>query len=224
MKQNADRISRLSQWEMVYASMALILVSLFAMLAAYSRSDAEKMAVLKTGFGYDASGKGVLISSAMEDMRRLSRKHGVDREVQLTRTAGGFKAVMQNRMLFDPGQALIHSDIHPYLNAIGAMAKKWAFTVEVQGHTDSLPIHTDLFASNWDLSTARAVNVLRYFLEKAGMDAHRLSAVGFGPYRPVADNAMAEGRAANRRVEIHFGIDSKRPASNKKDQTDEPRK
>lgn len=224
MKQETDRISASSQWEMVYASMALILVSLFAMLAAYSRSDAEKMAVLKSGFESGAGGKGALISSAMEDMRRLSRRHGVDREVQLIRTAGGFKAVMQSGILFDPGQAWIHPDMHPYLNAVGAMAKKWAFTVEVQGHTDSVPIHTDLFASNWELSTARAVNVLRYFLEKAGLDAHRLTAVGFGPYRPVAGNAAVDGRAANRRVEIHFGIDSKGPASDKKDGADEPRK
>jgi chemotaxis protein MotB len=200
---------------MVYASMALILVSLFAMLAAYSRSDAEKMAVLKSGFESHAGGKGVLISSAMEDMRRLSRRHGMDREVQLIRTAGGFKAVMQSGILFDPGQALIHPDMRPYLNAVGEMAKKWGFTVEVQGHTDSVPIHTDWFASNWELSAARAVTVLRYFLEKAELDAQRLSAVGFGPYRPVADNAVADGRAANRRVEIHFGIDSKESATSK---------
>ena len=205
----------MSQWEMVYASMALILVSLFAMLTAYSRSDAEKMGILKTGFGSDGSRKGVLISSALEDMRRMSRQHGVDRKVQLIRTAGGFKAIMQNRMLFDPGQAIIHSEIHPYLNAIGAMAKKWNLAVEVQGHTDSVPIQTAAFASNWELSAARAVTVLRYFLEKAGLDAQGLSAVGFGPYRPVADNAVAVGRAANRRVEIHFGIDSKESATSK---------
>lgn len=70
----------------------------------------------------------------------------------------------------------------------------------VEGHTDSQPIHNDYFDSNWELSTARATSVARLIIEKYGVPAGRVGAVGYGDTRPVADNATPEGRAQNRRV------------------------
>jgi chemotaxis protein MotB len=77
--------------------------------------------------------------------------------------------------------------------------------IRIEGYTDNVPIGENLrkrFPTNWELSTQRATNVLRFLEEQAGVDGARLSAVGYGPFRPLADNQTPEGRAQNRRIEI----------------------
>ena len=77
--------------------------------------------------------------------------------------------------------------------------------IHVIGHTDNVPIRPGAhsrFASNWELSTARALAAVHYLTEQAGVDPRRVGAVGYGEYRPIADNATAEGRAKNRRIAI----------------------
>ena len=74
--------------------------------------------------------------------------------------------------------------------------------MRVEGHTDNIPIQTARFPSNWELSVARAVNVVKYFAEVSNIDPQRLSAVGYGESRPVAANDTASNRVKNRRVEI----------------------
>ncbi len=74
--------------------------------------------------------------------------------------------------------------------------------VRVEGHTDNVPIHTGRFASNWELSTARATTVVAFLIREAGLEAVRLSAAGYSEYHPVAPNDSDENRARNRRVDI----------------------
>jgi chemotaxis protein MotB len=74
--------------------------------------------------------------------------------------------------------------------------------IRIEGHTDNKQIHTAQFPSNWELSIARASNVLRYFLEGSQIEDRKFSAVGYGEYHPVADNNTREGRAENRRVDF----------------------
>jgi chemotaxis protein MotB len=74
--------------------------------------------------------------------------------------------------------------------------------VRVEGHSDDQPIHSALYRSNWELSTARAMSVLSAFVDEAGFPAQNISLAGYGPYRPIADNATAAGRRLNRRVNL----------------------
>jgi chemotaxis protein MotB len=76
--------------------------------------------------------------------------------------------------------------------------------VRVDGHTDSTPIDSPRYPTNWELSAARAVTVTRYLSESAGLPAARFTAAGYGEYRPLAPNDTREHRAQNRRVEIHI--------------------
>jgi chemotaxis protein MotB len=90
------------------------------------------------------------------------------------------------------------------VRALFAVAQVMAatdFPITVEGHTDTTPINTAVFPSNWELSGARAASVVKLFMS-AGVDGRRLSAVGYADQRPVADNASPEGRQANRRVAI----------------------
>jgi chemotaxis protein MotB len=90
----------------------------------------------------------------------------------------------------------------PTLNAIGAALATTPYSVRIEGHTDNVPIHDSKFASNWELSTARATELTRLFIEDCHMAPASLSAAGYAEYHPVASNDTAEGRNRNRRVDI----------------------
>ncbi|MEJ2101338.1 MAG: OmpA family protein [Desulfobacterales bacterium] len=111
---------------------------------------------------------------------------------------------LSEHALFDQGAADISVDALPLLDKIGAVISKTEYLIRIEGHTDNLPIHTELFPSNWELSTARAVNVLRYFIKNHNIDPRRLAAEGFGEFHPLVANDSPENRAKNRRVEIIF--------------------
>ncbi len=79
-----------------------------------------------------------------------------------------------------------------------------SYSLRIEGHTDNSPIRTSRYPSNWELSTSRAVNVVRYLLDKRVIAADRLLAAGFGEYKPIFPNDTLENRARNRRVELLF--------------------
>lgn len=109
---------------------------------------------------------------------------------------------LSDRILFDSGRAELKKDGQAALAEVTKILSEVpdrAF--QVAGHTDNIPIKTRRFASNWELSTARAVNVARFMIEK-GMDAKRISAAGYAEFDPVGDNSTDEGRQLNRRIEI----------------------
>jgi chemotaxis protein MotB len=95
------------------------------------------------------------------------------------------------------------------LDKIADALDKIPYAVRVEGHTDNVPIQTRGFPSNWELSVARAVNVVKYFAEVSNIDPKRLSAVGYGESRPVASNDTRPNRAKNRRVEIFLLTEGK---------------
>ncbi len=107
--------------------------------------------------------------------------------------------------LFRPGSAALRPEGKAFLTAL---SKFFLFSptaqVRITGHTDNIPIKTPRFPSNWELSCARATSVMRYLIDECGLDPLTLSAVGYGPYKPIASNATPEGRAKNRRVEIEL--------------------
>ena len=106
---------------------------------------------------------------------------------------------VQTDILFPTGIARISDDAVPVLQRLAAVLAPFPNPVQVEGHTDNVPISTARFPSNWELSAARAATVVRLFGEN-GLDAERLAVMGMGEHQPVADNDTAEGRNRNRRV------------------------
>jgi chemotaxis protein MotB len=103
---------------------------------------------------------------------------------------------------FNPGEADIKGSSLKVLDSIAQSLMPIRNQIRVEGHTDNTPIHNERFPSNWELSTARATNVISYLMSHYEFSPQRLSAAGYGEFRPVASNVQAEGRAANRRVDI----------------------
>ena len=114
----------------------------------------------------------------------------------------GAHITFEDFLLFDFGK----SDINPggleFLDKMASMINKIPYPVRVEGHTDNVPIHTDRFPSNWELSIARAISVVKYFAGTGKIDPQRLSAVGYGDTRPLVPNNLPANRSRNRRVEI----------------------
>jgi chemotaxis protein MotB len=108
--------------------------------------------------------------------------------------------------MFDSGEAVLKPAGQVVMRKISALlAQHPELKIQVVGHTDNVPIRPGAhsrFASNWELSTARALAAVHFLTEQAGVDPRRVGAAGYGEYRPIADNATAEGRAMNRRIAI----------------------
>jgi chemotaxis protein MotB len=127
-------------------------------------------------------------------------------EIRLSQSEGRIQVDMVDKILFDSGSAALSKRGEEVLSRIGAvLAKVEDKQIQVSGHTDNAPPSeriADKFPSNWELSTARAVNVTRFMAETAQVPAKRLVAAGYGEFHPIATNNTAEGRAKNRRIEI----------------------
>ena len=109
---------------------------------------------------------------------------------------------LPERLVFDRGKADINNDGRVALSAIADEVMTRPIKMRVEGHTDSTPIHTTQFPSNWELSTARSTAVIQFFIEKKNFEPARLSAAGYAEFHPLADNETEEGRASNRRVDL----------------------
>jgi len=114
----------------------------------------------------------------------------------------GIHISFEDGLVFDFGQADIDVKGFELLGKIAVLIQQNNYAVRVEGHTDNVPIHTQRFPSNWDLSIARAVGVVNYFIEAGKINPQRLSAVGYGESRPLMANNSPVNRAINRRVEI----------------------
>jgi len=128
--------------------------------------------------------------------------NNLSEEIVIIQEDKGLLIRFKDNVLFDSGKAVIKENAKVILNNIANILNEVDRDIRVEGHTDNRPINTPQFPSNWELSTQRAVNVLKYFIEINGIAPARLSAVGYGEYHPIADNSTEEGRQKNRRVDI----------------------
>jgi len=224
-KQNQDETSG-GGWEVIYSGFVLILLCFFIMLCSFSSMEEAKIVsvvksftnavcILPGGLDFE-SGEYVLphfpdivdkeseLANIFEDLRKLTGDFGLEEDVNLFFSRKGLVMRLSDTLMFNLGAAEILPEATPVLEKVALIISKTSYTVCIEGHTDNLPIHTSKFPSNWELSTSRAVNVLRYFTEKEKVPMQRLSAIGFGEFQPIAANDKPEHRTKNRRVEIVF--------------------
>ncbi|ABL01063.1 OmpA family protein [Pelobacter propionicus] len=129
-------------------------------------------------------------------------KQGAQSKVNLTITRRGLIVSLKEAGFFDSGQAQIKPTAYELINTIAEVMTQYSNPLRLEGHTDNVPINTSQFPSNWELSTARAVNGLKYLIRNFGVDPDKISVAGYAEFRPMADNATPEGRAKNRRVDL----------------------
>ena len=124
-------------------------------------------------------------------------------EIDVDFTTQYVSLTLNGALLFDSGSAELKEEAKPLLDKIGQLLTRYAqSTIEIEGHTDNVPIHNAEYADNNELSSFRALSVFNYFMETTFLDPANIKHSGRGEYVPVADNSTPEGRAQNRRVEI----------------------
>ncbi len=201
-------------------SLSVILLAFFILLNTYATMDNKRVkkalgslsgtfGILPGGFRSE-KGETVLptwavdlgIEGSIESLKEFLREAGKEGDLQVEETEEGLVLNIANQVFFYSGGAEFQSDAIPALDAVAEIVKTTEMAFRIGGHTDDIPIHNERYDSNWELSAARASKVLRYFIEKWGITANRLSAVGFGEHQPLVPNTTDENRAKNRRVSI----------------------
>lgn len=154
----------------------------------------------------DGTGSDSMDSSENESMNkvatRLERSLGnliEDELISVTRTGKGLEVEINSSILFVSGSALLQAEAVPILVDIASIVRPVPNAIRIEGYTDNIPIETEVFPSNWELSAGRAASVVHLFADE-GVDPFRMAAVGYGEYRPIAMNDTPEGRERNRRV------------------------
>ena len=148
------------------------------------------------------------LKSTYEDLLGELKEQVEAGEITITQLADQLKVKIVDRIIFSSGEAELSEKGMKVLGQIGGILKQTRDKrIKVEGHTDNVPIHPNLksrFDSNWELSVARATNVVRFLTEEVGLNAGSLEASGFGEHRPIATNKTHRGRAKNRRIEIRL--------------------
>lgn len=159
----------------------------------------------REGDGGDAEGGEFEHDGTMtriSDEILISMQEYVDNDLMKINQVGDrIEIEMTEKMLFPSGQARLTRNALVPLRALAKTLKRVPSHLQIEGHTDNVPISTAAFPSNWELSAARAASVV-HFLARQGVEPYRMAAVGHGEHRPIAENDNAEGRAANRRVTV----------------------
>jgi chemotaxis protein MotB len=193
------------RWLISYADLVTLLLALFIVL--YAASDHERAKQIAASFDLQNYGAGVLPGNTdpgeetHNTEKMLTNNTTLMQKAKVQQTSRGLIVSISEAGFFAPGDASIGPDAGHIVAALAETLKNENTPIRVEGHTDATPISNSRFSSNWELSTARAASVLQKLIEY-GFPPERLSAAGYGGFQPVADNASAEGRAQNRRVDI----------------------
>jgi chemotaxis protein MotB len=137
----------------------------------------------------------------VKQVEQFVKDSGLTESMAIDRAADRLVIRMKSAILFSEAQAALTPQAESVLAGLAPVLAKAPSRLRVEGHTDDVPIHSAQYPSNWELSTARAISVIRY-LEEHGIERDRLSVAGYGEYHPLVPNDSADRRAQNRRVEI----------------------
>ncbi len=204
------------RWLVSYADLMTLLFALFVVLFATSRRSADTLGKLSgaihsgfTGHGAGpdtaqtaAEQQGAEFDELTGELRSVLGDSIERREVALKETPEGLVITFQELGFFHSGEASLLPGQAAKIEQAGAVLQQHGLTLRVEGHSDDQPIHNAVFASNWELSAARAMTVLLLLVDQAHYDPTRISVAGYGPYRPVAENTNPDGRRKNRRVDL----------------------
>lgn len=194
----------INRWVVSYADLVTMLLALFMVLFAVSQNVTKYQAKMIAEHHLNVpENLAVEQVEQLEELKALfSENISQNKNITYLKEKRGLVIRLNNSVLFDEGSAIIKSEALKTIDEIIDTISKIDNNVLVEGHTDSTPISNAKYPSNWELSTARATNIIAYMLKSKKIEPKRLSAVGYGEYMPVADNTSIGGRLLNRRVDI----------------------
>ena len=230
VERRSDTVAH-DRWLLSYSDLVTLLLAVFIVLFGFSRGHQQSIQTMSAGIhsGFDQLGmstpqKGLETASdrakpappsplpipapsfdAAELKKQLEGVLGdaiVKNEIVMQQSSEGLTISLRDFGFFNSGDARLLPGAAEQIKRTAQVLIQHGLDVRVEGHSDDQPIHTPLFHSNWELSTARAMSVLSLLLDDAAFPPDKISVAGYGSYRPVADNATPEGRRMNRRVDL----------------------
>ncbi|AEG15388.1 OmpA/MotB domain protein [Desulfofundulus kuznetsovii DSM 6115] len=222
----------MERWLITYADMITLLLIFFIVMYSLSQVDIKKFRMLAESLSKAMGGGGVILENLgpsvvpgisgteteaqtredvadqaeMENIRRellrAIQRQGLGARVSATIEERGIVLSFQEEVLFKLGSAELTPRAREIIAAVAPVLLKTPNYIRIEGHTDNLPINTERFPSNWELSTARATAVVKELIRTANFPPQRLSAVGYGEYRPRVPNDSEAHRQLNRRVDM----------------------
>jgi len=217
-KENSER------WLLTYSDMITLLMIFFIVLYTMSSVNSQKFQQIAASLGktFDGtnyvigqqSGNSILDSikttgtngtndnSIASQLDKLIKQYNLQNMVTYKVDERGFVISLNDTLLFDTGSADVKPDQKETLIKIGNILKSMPNYIRVEGYTDNVPINNNQFHSNWELSVIRATNVVEILVNDVKMDPAKISAVGYGEYRPIVPNDSDKNRQLNRRVDI----------------------
>lgn len=218
MRKRREEEENTDRWVVSYADFITLLFAFFTTMYALSHVDMGKLEMFAGSMRTAFKANGAERLATIEGIRPVD--YGIlEIEKELNTVIGkfdkiegittviddrGLRLILSESLLFDSGSAVLKDKAKVILNQVAPVIKRVRNPISVEGHTDNVPIKNSRYPSNWELSVARAISVLIYLVEDQRIDPSRLSASGYGEWRPIAPNVTPEGRAKNRRVEIIF--------------------
>lgn len=221
-KKKPDDINT-NAWMDTYADTITLLLTFFILLYSFSSTDNEKLKLIAAALKGEITGIPMKLENTpdiskqdieqgigekspyeilVDQVQDIIDKTGLTDSIKIREEDAGVVLQLSESILFDLGKADLKPESTQILDIISGLIPSISNEIMVQGHTDNVPISSAKYESNWELSTARAVNVVKYFIETKGLDPTRFSATGYGEYQPLVDNTTLENRAINRRVDI----------------------
>jgi chemotaxis protein MotB len=210
------------RWLLTYADMITLMLALFIILFAMSNISRVKVQefakLVSAGFNNTwsvnqppnggANGEASFEASSSipaieKELEKYVRQNHLEQQVQVHAEARGLVVtLLSDKSYYDSGSAVMRPETLKILDAIAPLLKRSGNQIAVEGYTDNVPISTSQFPTNWELSAARAVGVVRYLSEHDSLPASRLEASDFGEFHPRNRNASPEEQQLNRRVDI----------------------
>jgi len=224
-----------------WGDLCTLLLCFFVMLLAMSTIDPTKFRVAASSFqnalsgvlesfpnilitkdvfiprmGGDAQNKRMAVDAASKVKEKV-KEEGLDEAIKVQVTETGIAIQVADPIGFESGSADVNPKLYGVLKDISNIINaNPSSLIRVEGHTDNVPIRSSKYPSNWELSSARALNVVRYMANNGDVDPSRMSAIGYGEYRPIAPNDTPEHRKTNRRIEIYVDYVQKADGSGPK--------
>lgn len=215
-------------WQIIYTGFVLIMLSFFILLTSFASLEKSKItrfaqsfttavSIFQHGKSLEESkiqgGAEISIVNKEDQIARLfvricdlGRQQQLE-SIHIRKNERGVVMTLSDTLLFVSGEARLNDLAYPVLEKVCEIIARIGLPVEIEGHTDNVPILNDAYPSNWELSTARAINVLRYLVQQGKVIPEKISASGRSEYSPLFPNDTDAHRAANRRVEFIFNVD-----------------
>jgi chemotaxis protein MotB len=209
-----NELNKSALWAITYGDLMSYLMIFFLLLFSVSiaktdrsklRKYEESLIQIQKTFGGEISKEKIQkmeIQKKEENLEtKLKEMQEANLNFELQSSEKRVKLILKEAVLFDSGSAELKVQAKKILKDVIDELKKLPNDIIVEGHTDNVPIRGGIYRSNFELSMARAYSVIK-FMQDEGIDPKRLSGIGYGEYKPIADNSTPEGRAKNRRIEI----------------------